>query len=63
MARYQYTRMESFRNAKVKPVARCTGCGYYEHTSRIERDRCRSCADIKAGKYAASPDLAAIKAA
>lgn len=50
--RYQHTRMETFRNVKLKPVARCMGCGYYEQVCRIER-----------GEVGVSPDLATIKAA
>lgn len=60
--RYQYTLAtpESMARfiAAAKPVKFCSKCGYSELASRIERNRCRSCADVAAGRIQKSPRLA-----
>jgi hypothetical protein len=59
--RHQYTLATPASMARfiaaAKPVAFCPTCGYSELVSRLERNRCRSCADVAAGRIQPSPRL------
>lgn len=59
--RYQYTLATPASMARfiaaARPVAFCPTCGYSELVSRLERNRCRSCIDVKAGRIQPSSRL------
>lgn len=59
--RYQYTLATPASMARfiaaTRPVAYCPTCGYSELVSRLERNRCRPCAEVKAERIPPSPRL------
>lgn len=57
MAQYTNSSRSTWLGKPVKPLARCPRCGYCEHVAAIERNRCRSCREVKAGLIPVSPAI------